>query len=204
MITLITATLVLSILHGIIPNHWLPVLAISKKEKWNLSETTRVTMIAGLAHAASTVVIGILLALIGAKLAVIVESFTSFVAPALLVALGIFYIYQHSRHHHFHMHGHPEQATNKKRLILSLASAMFFSPCFEIEAYFLVAGAEELWLVALLAALYTVVTVSGMIVWIRLAHSGLLKMNWHSLEHNAGIITGVTLMLSGILTFILR
>ncbi len=204
MITLITGALVLSILHGIIPNHWLPVLAISKKEKWNLSETTRVTLIAGLAHAASTVLIGVLLALIGAKLAVIVESFTAFVAPALLVALGIFYIYQHSRHHHFHMHGHPEQATNKKRLILSLASAMFFSPCFEIEAYFLVAGAEGLWLVALLAALYTVVTVSGMIVWVRLAHSGLLKMNWHSLEHNAGIITGVTLMLSGILTFILR
>ncbi len=204
MITLITAALVLSILHGVIPNHWLPILAISKKEKWDLSETTRVTLIAGLAHATSTVLIGVLLAFIGAKLAIVVESFTAFIAPGLLVMLGIFYIYQHSRHHHFHIHGHPEQASNKNRLIFSLASAMFFSPCFEIEAYFLVAGAQGLWMVVVLAVLYTIVTVSGMVIWVRLAHNGLLKMNWHSLEHNAGIITGVTLMLSGLLNFFLR
>ena len=204
MITLITGSLVLSILHGFIPNHWLPVLAIGKKEKWDLSETTRVTLIAGLAHAASTVLIGVLLAFIGARLATVVENFTAFVAPGLLVALGIFYIWQHSHHHHFHIHGDPEKVSNKNRLIFSLASAMFFSPCFEIEAYFLVAGTEGLWLVALLAALYTIVTVTGMVIWVRLAHSGLLKMNWHALEHNAGIITGVTLVVSGVLNFFLR
>jgi nickel/cobalt transporter (NicO) family protein len=204
MITLITGSIVLSLLHGIIPNHWLPVLAISKKEKWDLAETTRVTLIAGLAHAASTVLIGVLLAFIGAQLAEVVENFTAYVAPALLVALGLFYVYQHNRHHHFHMHGEPKLASNKNRIIFSLASAMFFSPCFEIEAYFLVAGAEGLWLFALLALLYTVVSVGGMIVWVRLTHGGLLKMNWHSLEHNAGIITGITLILSGILTFFLH
>jgi nickel/cobalt exporter len=203
MITLITGSLVLSILHGFIPNHWLPVLAIGKKEKWDLAETTRVTVIAGLAHAASTVLIGALLAFIGAKLATAVENFTAYLAPGLLVALGLFYIYQHSRHHHFHMHGHPEQVS-RGRLIFSLSSAMFLSPCFEIEAYFLVAGTEGLWLAAVLAILYTVVTVTGMVIWVRLAHNGLLKMNWHSLEHNAGIITGVTLVLSGILTFLVH
>ncbi len=204
MITLITGSLVLSILHGIIPNHWLPVLAISKKEKWDLAETSRVTVIAGLSHASSTVLIGVFLAFIGAKLSAVVHSFTSYITPALLVALGLFYIWQHSHHHHFHMHGHPEQVANKNKLIFSLASAMFFTPCFEIEPYFLVAGAEGWWLVALLAALYTVVTVSGMVIWVRFAYRGLLKMNWHSIEHNAGIITGITLVLSGVLTFLLH
>jgi nickel/cobalt transporter (NicO) family protein len=203
MITLITGSLVLSLLHGFIPNHWLPVLAISKQEKWDLAEATRVTLISGLAHATSTVLIGVMLALIGAQLAVAVENFTAYVAPGLLVALGIFYIYQHSRHKHFHVDG-PKKTSNKNRLILSLASAMFFSPCFEIEAYFLVAGAQGLWLVVLVAILYTIVSVTGMIIWVRLAHSGLLKMNWHSLEHNAGLITGATLMLSGVLTFFLH
>ncbi len=203
MITLITGSLILSILHGMIPNHWLPVLAIGQKEKWDLSETLRVTAITGLSHAASTVLIGILLALIGAQLAGTLENFTSYIAPALLVALGGFYVYQHSHHHHFHMHGHPEQVS-KNRLIFSLALAMFFSPCFEIEAYFLLAGAEGWWLVTILAILYTLVTVGGMVLWVRLAYKGLLKLNWHSLEHNAGIITGVTLILSGILTFLLR
>jgi len=203
MFTLIAGSLILSLLHGLIPNHWLPVLAISKQEKWDLAEATRITFIAGLAHAASTILIGIMLALIGAQLAAAVENFTAYVAPAMLFILGLFYIYQHARHKHFHVDG-PKKTSNKNRLIFSLASAMFFSPCFEIEAYFLVAGAEGLWLVSLLAFLYTIVSVTGMIIWVRLTYSGLLKLNWHSLEHNAGIITGLTLMLSGILAFVLH
>ncbi|MEJ0054641.1 MAG: hypothetical protein WDN75_02755 [Bacteroidota bacterium] len=189
---------------GSFPTIGFPCLRSARRKNGTWRKRRGVTLIAGLAHAASTVLIGVLLAFIGSQLAAAVENFTAYVAPALLVALGIFYIYQHSRHHHFHMHGDPEQAINKKRIIFSLASAMFFTPCFEIEAYFLVAGAESLLLFALLAVLYTVVSVSGMIVWVRLTHSGLLKMNWHSLEHNAGIITGVTLMLSGVLTFLLH
>jgi putative Mn2+ efflux pump MntP len=203
MLTLLTGSLVLSILHGIIPNHWLPVLAIGRKEQWTLAETSRVTMIAGLSHAASTVLIGVLLAFIGASLSSAIEHFTTYIAPGMLIALGSFYIYQHSRHHHFHMHGHPEQVS-KNKLIVSLASAMFFSPCFEIEAYFLVAGTMGWWTVVLLAALYTVVTVGGMVLWVRFAFRGLHHMNWHSLEHNAGIITGVTLVLSGLITFLIR
>lgn len=203
MITLISGSLVLSILHGFIPNHWLPVLAIGRKEQWSLSETTRVTIIAGLSHAASTVLIGVILAFIGSRIAASAENFMLFVAPGLLVALGVFYIYQHVRHHHFHIHGHPEQVPRGK-LVITLASAMFLSPCFEIEAYFLMAGAEGWLFVAFLALLYTLITITSMVVWVRLAYSGLKRMNWHALDHNAGIITGVTLMISGLLSFFLR
>lgn len=203
MITLISGSLVLSILHGFIPNHWLPVLAIGRKEQWSLSETTRVTIIAGLSHAASTVLIGVILAFIGSRIAASAENFMLFVAPGLLVALGVFYIYQHVRHHHFHIHGHPEQVPRGK-LVITLASAMFLSPCFEIEAYFLMAGAEGWLFVAFLALLYTLITITSMVVWVRLAYSGLKRMNWHALDHNAGIITGVTLVISGLFSFFLR
>ena len=203
MIALITGSLLLSFLHAVIPNHWLPILAIAKKENWSLSVTMKVTFISGLAHAASTVLIGAMLAFVGARLSTTLESFTGTLAPLLLILLGAFYIYQHSRHHHFHLHGHPEQV-GRNRLVFSLAAAMFFTPCFEIEPYFLVAGAQGYWFVFLLSTLYTVVTVTGMVMWVRLAYKGLLRMNWHSLEHNAGIITGTTLVVSGILTYFLR
>ena len=163
----------------------------------------KVTFISGLAHAASTVLIGAMLAFVGARLSTTLESFTGILAPLLLILLGAFYIYQHSRHHHFHLHGHPEQV-GRNRLVFSLAASMFFTPCFEIEPYFLVAGAQGYWFVFLLSTLYTVVTVTGMVMWVRLAYKGLLRMNWHSLEHNAGIITGTTLIVSGILTYFLR
>ena len=200
MIPLIAGSLFLSILHAIIPNHWLPILAIGKKEKWTLAQTTRVTLIAGLSHAVSTVLIGMALALLGSTLADAVESFTAHIAPGMLFALGIFYIYQHSRHHHFHMHGNPEKVS-QNRIIFSLALAMFLSPCFEIEPYFLLAGAQGFWFAAALAIGYTVITVAGMVTWVRITYKGLLKLNWHAIEHNAGIITGGILILTGVLSF---
>jgi hypothetical protein len=203
MITLIAGSLALSVLHALIPSHWLPILSIGKKENWSLAQATRITLLSGLAHAASTVLIGMLLALAGSELAGVLENFSRFIAPGFIIALGVFYIYQHSRHHHFHLHGHPEQASHSK-IVLSLATAMFFSPCFEIEPYFLLAGTHGFLFSAFIALLYTVVTVTGMVVWVRITYRSVLHLNWHSLEHNAGIITGVTLILTGILSIFIH
>lgn len=199
-VSIIVGSLVLSVLHALIPNHWLPVLAISRKENWTLNQTTSVTFISGLSHALSTVLIGLLIGLLGVKLAENIEDFTHILAPVILIGLGIFYVYQHYRHKHFHIHLEVK-TISKQKIILTLVIAMFLSPCFEIEAYFLMAGTHGWTQVFLLALLYTVVTVTGMVVWIRLTYKGLLKLNWHALEHNAGIITGVTLVVTGIIAF---
>ena len=203
MITLIAGSLALSVLHALIPNHWLPILAIGKKENWTLGQITKITLLSGLAHATSTVLIGLFLAFAGAQLASVLESFSRFIGPGLLILLGAFYIYQHSRHHHFHLHGHPEEASHS-RIVFSLATAMFFSPCFEIEPYFLLAGTYGFLFSVFIGVLYTVVTVTGMIVWVRITYRSLLRLNWHSLEHNAGIITGITLMLTGIISIFIH
>ena len=203
MVTLITGSLVLSILHALIPNHWLPVLAISRKENWSIGQTTSVTFITGLSHALSTVLIGVVIGVVGVTLAEHIESFAHIVAPLILILLGLFYVYQHHRHKHFHLHPQPK-SISKRRVVVGLVVAMFFSPCFEIEAYFLMAGAHGWGQVTLLAVLYTVVTVTGMVVWVRLAYKGLFKLNWHALEHNAGIITGVTLIVTGLASFFIH
>jgi hypothetical protein len=203
MITLIAGSLTLSLLHALIPNHWLPVLAIARKENWSVNKATKVTLIAGLAHALSTVLIGFIIGVAGIQLAANLNYFTAYIAPSVLIALGVFFIYQHHTHKHFHLHRHKEIVSDKK-VIVSLVVAMFFSPCFEIEAYFLMAGARGLWLVSLIALLYTVVTVGGMVIWVSITYRGLLKLNWHTLEHNAGIITGITLVLTGILSFFIH
>lgn len=154
----------------------------------------------GLSHAVSTILIGVAIGLLGVRLAGKISGFTHIIAPAILIALGLFYIYQHHRHKHFHVH--PESKyRDRSKIVVSLVIAMFFSPCLEIEAYFLIAGAYGWYHVVLLAVLYTTVTVLGMVIWVRLAFKGLLKLNWHTLEHNAGIITGLTLVGTGIVSF---
>lgn len=201
---IIIGSVLVSLLHAVIPNHWLPVLAIGRKEGWTLQVVTRVTFISGLAHALSTAAIGVVLGLLGVQLHAHWSHYFRLVAPAILILLGIFFIWQHYRHHHFHLHGQINTSRSQNRIIATLILTMFLSPCMEIEAYFLMAGSYGWWLISVLAILYCIITVTGMVFWVRLSYKGLLKLNWHSLEHNAGIITGVTLVITGLLSFFIE
>jgi putative Mn2+ efflux pump MntP len=204
MTSLLIGSFLISILHAVIPNHWLPVLAISRKEGWSLGETTKITFIAGMAHVVSTVVIGLLLALIGTQLATHIENFARIIGPSLLVLMGLYFVKQHYTHHHFHLRKEDLNKKGKRAIILALTVAMFLSPCMEIEAYFLLAGNKGWLLFLAIAIMYSVITISGMLVWIRVAYKGMLRLNWHMLEHNAGIITGLILIMTGLLSFFIN
>lgn len=201
MFSIITGSIILSLLHATIPNHWLPVIAIGRRQKWTVEEVTQVTFISAIAHGLSTVIIGFALGFIGSKMADIIENFSRFVAPVILIGLGIVFIYRHHNHKHFHLNDAINKKTSKKRIIIALVLAMFLSPCMEIEAYFLLAGSQSPWVIWFIAALYLIITTGGMILLVRFAYKGILKLNWHRMEHSAGIITGATLVATGILAF---
>ena len=203
MFSIVAGSLIISLLHAVIPNHWLPVIAIGRKEKWTVNEVSRVTIICALAHGFSTILIGAVVSLLGSKLDNSLEYFTSIIAPVILVLLGLLFIYRHHRHKHFHIDASVAKKS-KAAIITTLVIAMFLSPCMEIEAYFLLAGTHGASLFWLIALLYLVITTTGMLLLVRFAYIGLLKLNWHSLEHNAGIITGVTLVATGVLTFFIH
>ena len=198
---ILIGSILLSLLHAIIPSHWLPVLSIGRKDNWTIKEVTQVTFLSGLAHALSTIIIGVILGLLSLQLSNKIQYFTHYIAPAVLIALGCFFIFQHHRHKHFHLHQVPKPSLSKSKIIMALVVAMFLSPCLEIEAYFLMAGTKGWWAVATIAGLYLIISVTGMVLWVRLAYKGILKLNWHSLEHKAGIVTGWTLIITGIISF---
>ncbi len=131
MIQIFLASLALSIIHASIPNHWLPLIAIGKTEKWTHSEAMFGTVVTGFAHTLSTVIIGIIVGVIGYKLSSSYGVISGIVAPAILVSLGIIYFildlrgakhghshfkldkthhahdHEHEHHHgHEHDHGH--------------------------------------------------------------------------------------------------
>ncbi len=198
MTSILLGSLLISVLHALIPNHWLPILAIGKKEKWSLAETMRVTFLSGFAHVVSTVLLGVLLAIFSIQLSQRIEKFSSFVAPVLLILLGIYFLIQHYRHHHFHIH--PDPSTDKKKIIFALIGMMFLSPCLEIEGFFVMSGKYGWQYLMLLSVLYALISLTGMLFWIQVAYRATLKYDWHKLEHNAGMITGLILVLTGILS----
>lgn len=202
MFNIIIGNLVLSLLHAIIPNHWLPVLVIGRNDNWSIKEVSRITLLSGFGNAISTMIIGLIMCFLGLELAASIQYFTHFVVPGVLIVLGIFYIYQHHRHRHFHLHSIPEPTLAKNKIVIALVVGMFFSPCMEIEAYFLLAGAKGIWALVIVAILYLAISVSGIVMWVRLAYKGILKFNLHAIKHKAGIITGWTLIFTGIISFL--
>lgn len=103
MYSIIIGSLLISVLHAVIPNHWLPVLAIGKKEGWSLAETSHITLLAGIAHVISTIIIGLLLGLIGSELTEHIEHFTHIIGPSVLILMGLYFVRQHYKHYHFHL-----------------------------------------------------------------------------------------------------
>jgi putative Mn2+ efflux pump MntP len=161
MYSIITGSLIISLLHAVIPNHWLPVIAIGRKEQWTITEITKVTFSCALAHGISTILIGVALDFLGAKLDDNMTHFTNIIAPVILISIGLIFIYRHHRHRHFHIDEKIKKKKSKAAIITALVIAMFFSPCLEIEAYFLLAGTQAIWLIWFIAALYLLVTTTG-------------------------------------------
>jgi len=208
MFEILAGSILLSIVHASIPNHWIPLVAISRSEKWQRAETLTATAIAGSAHTLSTIIIGIIVGMLGYKLAENFELVTAIIAPAVLVAMGVVFLiigFRGGHHHHHHdFEKDAKKAKTKTAIITTLATAMFFSPCIEIEAYYFSVGRHGWSGILILSLIYIVVTVSGMVLLVDLARKGMEKINAHWLEHNERKITGVVLILTGIASYFLH
>lgn len=202
MTTLLTGTIMLSLLHGLIPSHWLLVLALKERFGWQGSKTVRIAAMAALAHSLSTFLLGVFLGLFSLSLAETLNSYTRWVIPALLIAIGFYFIIQHHRHHHFHFNEKQKlDQAGATQVVTLLVFMMFLSPCLVIEAYFLMAGTHGWPMILTVGLLYTIVSVLGITFWVYLAQKGLHRFNWHRLEHNTGLVSGCILIVTGIISF---
>ncbi len=203
---LFTGSLLLSVIHASIPNHWLPIIAIGKAEKWTVRETLTATAIAGFAHILSTVIIGTIVGFIGWQLSSSYDGITHYVAPAILILLGVVYIgidIMKSGHSHDHSHINQNvlQSRSKWAIILSLSLAMFLSPCAELEIYFFQAGTLGWAGIFIVSLVYMICTVTFMMILVYLGTLGVSRLNWSFLEHHNRLVTGGVLFILGIVAF---
>lgn len=228
MFQIIIGSSLLSISHALIPHHWLPLALASKSENWSAKETTMITILIGLMHTFSTIVIGIVIGIIGYKLMNTFQSLENFLAPAVLIGLGIFFIIKNfisPEHHHHHDSGqdthHHDHSTHhhlsqkeikaisfksKKTIISAIGTMMIFSPCIEIEAFYFTAGKFGWTGITILSVIYFLITISVMISCVMLGKKGLDLINkrLHFFQHHSKAIAGSILIVLGILSAIIQ
>jgi nickel/cobalt transporter (NicO) family protein len=210
LIQIFFGSVLLSVVHASIPNHWLPLVAIGRVEKWSERETLTVTAITGIAHTISTIIIGIIVGMIGYKLSETYHFISHTVAPAVLVVLGFLYLYKdyaHSKikHHHEHSYIDVDQFVKKNKsrrsIVASLSIAMFFSPCIEVEVYYFTA-ARIGWLgIIIVSVTYFFVTILGMMLLVKIGTEGIQRLRLNFVEHREKLISGLVLIIVGLLAF---
>ncbi|MCX6247490.1 MAG: hypothetical protein NTW10_07140 [Bacteroidetes bacterium] len=204
-------SLILSTIHALIPNHWLPLIAVGKTEKWTRGQTLWATIITGVAHTLSTIIIGIVVGLIGYKLSAAYSVISETVAPAILIGLGMIYLLLDLRNHHHHHHdlkpAADDNLTTKSRwvgILTSLSIAMFLTPCIEIEAYYFQAGTIGWTGIFIVSAVYLTITLAVMLLLVTLGMKGARSFRSHFLEHHEKRITGFVLIALGVLALFVK
>ncbi len=200
-------SIILSVVHALIPNHWIPLIAISKTEKWTRKETLSATFITGFSHTLSTVIIGIIVGFIGIKISENYSYITRYAAPVILFLIGVIYFLldlraSHHHHHHFELDGKQSlKQKSKLAIIISLSIAMFLTPCIEIEAYYFQAATIGWIGIFIVSLVYMLITLIIMFALVYLGLKGINRFNSHYLEHHEKRITGAILIILGLISF---
>ncbi len=207
------AAFLISLMHGLIPSHWLPLIAYAKNQKWDWSRLMRETIFISTIHTLGTIIIGYFvyhtahLSYIGAeslsssnealsdtldelKLNLPFEKFSA----VIMFLLGLIFLYRHYRHKHFHL-DHKQFGKNMR---IGIAFAMFLSPCMEIIGFYFTLAPLGLDAFFDLSFIYIITTQVSITAGVLLFNKGLSKINSHKWEHNAGIFSSVLLIISAV------
>lgn len=205
MFSLVAGTFFLALIHALIPNHWLPVVAVAKAERWKVRDVTTITFISATAHVLGTVALGLILGVIGKELAEQYGHAINVAASILLIMFGlIYYTVNLPHHHHSQQKDVAQYKRSKRRWILIFILMMFFSPCLEVESLFLSAGAYGMPTVTLLSIVYAIVSISGILLLVNLGNKGVSLLPAEFVEHNEKKISGAVLIAVGIVSFFLH
>jgi nickel/cobalt transporter (NicO) family protein len=107
---LLSATVVVAVVHSILPDHWVPLAVVGRTQRWSLGRVARVSALAAGGHVLASLVLAGIVALIGLEFRSQVEAQQGHIVGGVLVLTGVgFLIWGLTGRGHPHSHnGHAE------------------------------------------------------------------------------------------------
>ncbi len=223
-IALASTAATLGFIHTVLgPDHYLPFIVLAKARKWNKGKTSLITLLCGIGHVLSSIILG--LAGIALGIAVFrlesVESFRGELAEWFLIIFGFTYfiwgIYRVLRgksHEHFHLHEtgnahlHPHKRigdhlhihnSETKSLTPWILFIIFvFGPCEPLIPLVMYPAARgNMIQVTMVALIFGFVTITTMLTVVLISFYGLTKLPFHKLEKYSHALAGLIIFLCG-------
>jgi hypothetical protein len=200
--------------HAVLPDHWMPLAVLGRTRRYPLSQVTRLSGLAGIAHVLVSLVLGGILVVIGLQFRSVVEHLQAVIVGSILVATGIgFLVFElagHGHHHgHDHGHGHAHDhrhahSRGERGPGRSLAAVMIpfgaaASPDLTILPVFLAATTAGVGVAIGSLAIFAAVTVATIVALTVLATRGGYRLRGAWLDRWGNAITALTLLAIGAL-----
>ena len=182
------------------PDHYLPFVAISKARNWSNTKTMLLTILCGIGHVLSSVVLGLIGIAFGTALKKLefIESIRGDLAAWALIAFGLVYLiwglrraYKNKHHHHHH--------ENKNITPWLLFIVFVLGPCEPLIPILMYPAAKSsLTGMILVASVFSLVTIATMTSIVYVLIGGFKFMKLPSLERYSHALAGFVILLCGI------
>ncbi len=203
LISLLGGGFVAAFLHAALPTHWLPFVLVGRAQRWSLGRVMAVAVTAGLAHIASTALVGSLIVAAGLALNAWIGGLLPHLSAALLFVFGAFYLARASLQKPITATGPeaevPEPAVSDRAAFWGLVLMMAVTPGEVLLPIYLSSATEGVMALALLTLSFAAGTVLGMTLLAALASAGYSILRLERWARYEGAILGVALILIGLL-----
>ncbi|WP_305303574.1 hypothetical protein [Brevundimonas sp.] len=202
-LSLLGVGFVTAFLHAALPTHWLPFVLVGRAQRWSLARMLGAVTAAGLAHIATTAVVGGLIVAAGQAVDQWMSGLLPYLSATLLFLFGAFYLSRSLLRRPVPADGPPleavEPAGSHAAAFWGLVVLMAASPGEVLLPIYLSQAGEGLGVLAALTATFAVGTVAGMAVFTSAARAGWSVLRLERWARYEGAVLGGALILIGLL-----
>ena len=207
LLSLLGGGFVAAFLHAALPTHWLPFVLVGRAQRWSLPKTLSAVATAGLAHIATTALVGGLIVAAGVALDRWIAGLLPNLSAVLLFAFGGFYLIRAvvRRPSPVAANGATlelaEPTVSHAAAFWGLVAMLAISPGEVLLPIYMSSAQEGVGALALLTVAFAVGTVMGMGVFTTLARAGASVLKLERWARYEGAVLGVALIALGLLVF---
>jgi nickel/cobalt exporter len=208
------------------PDHYLPFIVMSKAGKWSKTKTIWVTILCGIGHVGSSVVLGLVGIGLGAAIHKLtsIENFRGDLAGWALIAFGFLYMlwgikraYKNKSHTHIHVHedgsyhrhehnhidehAHAHEKADKKVSLTPwiLFTVFVLGPCEPLIPIIMFPAAHQSTIGMIIVSLvFGIITITTMLGVVLLSLWGINLMPFGKIERFTHALAGFTIFISGL------
>jgi hypothetical protein len=208
LLSLLGAGFATAFLHAALPTHWLPFVLVGRAQRWAPSRVLLAVVVAGLAHIATTALIGGLIVAAGLAMEQWVSGLLPHLAAVLLFLFGAFYIsralIRPAAAATIPASGEaalesPTPNVSNAAAFWGLVLMLAVSPGEVLLPIYLSQATESLGVLALLTAVFALGTIAGMALFTLLANAGYSILRLERWSRYEGLVLGAALIAIGLL-----